>query len=545
MALSAALACAGTLTIGACLPGAGPALLPNEDGGDPSNTDLTGDSGLARSDVDLGDPFALEGVTPSHGPFTGGTRANLSGRGFSSKLHVFLGGIEVPPASVLASDPTRAAIVTPPGPPGFVDIRIRDDATAKERVLVKGFYYDAFVVQPDSGATSGGTRITLTGSGTSWSAVGTKVAVGGVPCANVVVGSATRLECVTPAGAPGAKDVTVTTADGKTLQARDAFTYSDSVDGYRGGLSGGAFSGRVRVLAFDAFTGTPIADAKVIAGSSLATAAVQSTANTGVTEFNGLSGSKITVTVGAKCHQPMTYVDVPVDTVTMYLQPVLDPACAEGDPPSTGGGGGKFGGIVDGNLMFPGGAEFQRTGWTTVPAPTRPTERRVAALASLKAHAAAGTFQTASEAEKHGTVGAVALDRHGNLAAATSTGGFNNKPAGRVGDTPILGAGTYARNGVCAVSGTGQGEVFIKRAAAYDVAARMMYAGQSLDAATKALVFDTLAAHKIGAGMVACDASGTIVAPYNTLGMYRGWVMSDGACVVATHAGEFAMGQLS
>ncbi len=173
------------------------------------------------------------------------------------------------------------------------------------------------------------------------------------------------------------------------------------------------------------------------------------------------------------------------------------------------------------------------------------TERRVAALASLKAHAAAGTFQTASEAEKHGTVGAVALDRHGNLAAATSTGGFNNKPAGRVGDTPILGAGTYARNGVCAVSGTGQGEVFIKRAAAYDVAARMMYAGQSLDAATKALVFDTLAAHKIGAGMVACDASGTIVAPYNTLGMYRGWVMSDGACVVATHAGEFAMGQLS
>ncbi|CAN5912866.1 hypothetical protein BH11MYX4_BH11MYX4_09700 [soil metagenome] len=378
LALSAALAIAGVTTLGACLPGAGPALLPEDDGGDPSNTNLGGDSGLSRSDVDLGDPFALEGLTPSHGPFTGGTRASLSGRGFSSKLRVFLGGIEVPPASVLASDPTRAAIVTPAGPPGFVDVRIRDEATAKERTLKNGFYYDAFVVQPDSGATSGGTRITLTGSGTSWSAVGTSVAIGGVPCTSVIVASPTRLECLTAAGAPGAKDVTVATADGKMLQARDAFTYSDSPDGYRGGLSGGALSGRLRVLAFDAFTGTPIVGAKVVAGSSLATGVVQPTAVTGVTEFNGLTGSKVTVTVAAKCHQPMTYVDVPVDTVTVYLAPVLDPACAEGDPPSTGGGGGKFGGIIDGNLMFPGGAEFQRTGWTTVPGPTRPTERRAA-----------------------------------------------------------------------------------------------------------------------------------------------------------------------
>ncbi len=173
------------------------------------------------------------------------------------------------------------------------------------------------------------------------------------------------------------------------------------------------------------------------------------------------------------------------------------------------------------------------------------TERRVAALASLKARAATGTIQMASEAEKHGTVGAVALDLAGNLAAATSTGGFNNKPVGRVGDTPILGAGNYARNGVCAVSGTGQGEVFIKRAAAYDVAARMMYAGQSLEQATKTLVFDTLASHKIGAGMVACDAAGNVFAPYNTLGMYRGWVTADGECTVATHKQEFLLGRLT
>jgi L-asparaginase / beta-aspartyl-peptidase len=164
------------------------------------------------------------------------------------------------------------------------------------------------------------------------------------------------------------------------------------------------------------------------------------------------------------------------------------------------------------------------------------TDRRVRALASLQALARRGTLAQASESDRHGTVGAVALDAHGNLAAATSTGGFNNKPVGRVGDTPIVGAGTYARNGVCAVSCTGQGEIFMRRVAAYDVAARLMYAGQSLQLATDALVFDVLASHRIGAGMVAVDAAGRVVAPFNTIGMARGWITSDDeAAHVATH----------
>lgn len=176
------------------------------------------------------------------------------------------------------------------------------------------------------------------------------------------------------------------------------------------------------------------------------------------------------------------------------------------------------------------------------------TERRVAALASLKARAAQGTIGMASEAEKHGTVGAVALDRQGNLAAATSTGGFNNKPAGRIGDSPIPGAGTWASNGVCAVSGTGQGEIFLRRAAAHDVAARMAYGGQSLDAACDGLIFDTLSSHRIGAGLVACDASGRVVAPYNTRGMYRGWIQlatQHAEVVVATHGDLHSMGPAS
>jgi beta-aspartyl-peptidase (threonine type) len=170
------------------------------------------------------------------------------------------------------------------------------------------------------------------------------------------------------------------------------------------------------------------------------------------------------------------------------------------------------------------------------------TERRKQTLAALKARKAKGTIAMATEAERHGTVGAVALDANGNLAAATSTGGFNNKPAGRVGDTPIVGAGTYARNGVCAVSCTGQGEVFIRRVAAYDIAARMHYAGQTLAQASDAMVFDVLSQHKIGAGLVAVDGDGRVYAPFNTLGMARGWIQADGTMHVATHKDAIKVG---
>jgi hypothetical protein len=373
----------------ACLPGTGPALLPDDAGG--GSVDLGGDDGgFFQTDAGLGDPFAIDGLSPSHGPFNGGTRSRIDGRGFSSKLRVFVGGQEIDSASLLASDPTRAAIIIPPGNPGFVDVKIRDEGTAKERVLKNGFFYDAFFLLPDSGATSGGTRIAVTGSGTHWGA-GTTVSIGGAPCANVVVTSATKLECISPIGSPGAKDVVVATADGQSIQARDAFTYSDSVDGYRGGLSGGALSGRVKVLAFDAMTGMPIPGAFAIAGETLATAKIAKTTGNGVVEIPDIPGTKVTVTVAAKCHSPITFVDVPVDTVTVYLNPVLDPACLDGEPgdlPSRG----RYGGFIDGQLIFPGAGEFERGNWTTVPLPTKPTERRAAYVFDA-ASSATQTFQ--------------------------------------------------------------------------------------------------------------------------------------------------------
>jgi beta-aspartyl-peptidase (threonine type) len=162
-------------------------------------------------------------------------------------------------------------------------------------------------------------------------------------------------------------------------------------------------------------------------------------------------------------------------------------------------------------------------------------ERQRVALARMRAHRAAGTHRAASEAEKHGTVGAVALDSGGHLAAATSTGGFTDKPVGRVGDSPIIGAGTYARDGACAVSGTGAGEFFIRHVVGHEIASRMRYLGEDLETAARQVVMEDLAPHRIGAGLVAIDGTGRVVTPYNTKGMFRGWVTPAGAIHVATH----------
>lgn len=147
-----------------------------------------------------------------------------------------------------------------------------------------------------------------------------------------------------------------------------------------------------------------------------------------------------------------------------------------------------------------------------------------------------------SEAEKHGTVGAVALDDAGNIAAATSTGGYTNKRAGRVGDTPVFGAGTYAGNGEVAVSCTGLGEYFIRRGTAHDIAARMRYRGDALAIAAQAAI-DELTADGCGAGLIAVDSLGNIAMPHNTDGMYRGTVLADGTLSVGIYADDFAVVQ--
>jgi beta-aspartyl-peptidase (threonine type) len=132
---------------------------------------------------------------------------------------------------------------------------------------------------------------------------------------------------------------------------------------------------------------------------------------------------------------------------------------------------------------------------------------------------------------KIGTVGAVACDINGNVATATSTGGMTNKLYGRIGDTPIIGAGTYADNSTCAVSCTGHGEFFMRFVTAYDVAAQMKYQGLSvIEAARNSVKY----LRQIGGegGLIAVDYKGNITLPFNSEGMYRGWIAPDGEPVV-------------
>lgn len=125
---------------------------------------------------------------------------------------------------------------------------------------------------------------------------------------------------------------------------------------------------------------------------------------------------------------------------------------------------------------------------------------------------------------RKGTVGAVALDINGNLAAATSTGGMVYKKYGRIGDSPIIGAGTYANNESCAVSCTGHGEYFIRNSVAFDVSARMLYLGETVDQAAGYIINEKLKTQGATGGLIALDKDGNISMPFNTSGMFRGYV---------------------
>ena len=137
--------------------------------------------------------------------------------------------------------------------------------------------------------------------------------------------------------------------------------------------------------------------------------------------------------------------------------------------------------------------------------------------------------------KKFGTVGAVALDVHGNIAAATSTGGMTNKEFGRVGDTPIIGAGTYANNKTCAISCTGHGELFIRAVTAYDVSCLMEYKGLSLEEAMNVVVHDKLIKIEGEGGMIGVDAKGNTAMVFNSEGMYRAFKKSTGEEVIAIY----------
>lgn len=169
------------------------------------------------------------------------------------------------------------------------------------------------------------------------------------------------------------------------------------------------------------------------------------------------------------------------------------------------------------------------------------TEHRRRALEKAQRAEAEKTLQSKTHAQEaamyFGTVGAVALDRHGHIAAATSTGGMTNKKWGRIGDAPVIGAGTWADER-CGVSGTGWGEFYIRNAAAHDICARVAYRGDSLAVAADEVINKIIPAAGGDGGAIALDRDGNIAMPFNSGSMFRGWIKPDGSRGTAIHEAD-------
>jgi len=323
-------------------------------------------------------PHAVLGVNPPRGSFAGGGLALISGNGFAGNSRVWFGEVELERSAVVPIDPRRIQVTVPPGHTGAVDVAVqngRDESTFA--VLTGGYTYDQFYASPDSGPTSGGTQITLYGDGTRWNDA-TEVTIDQKPCVVNEVVSKTELRCTTPAGTPGSKSIRVSTSVDEDVL--DAFVYSNSDNGFKGGLSGNALKDNLRVLVLDNLTAEGLPGATVIVGSDAATADVLETDSSGVAVDSkpGL-GPKRSVTIARKCYQPQTFVDVDVDTVTAFLDPILAPGCVppSGDLPASGGNG-VYAASVSGEVVWPTSAEFKRDGWLNVPEPKSKDEQYVA-----------------------------------------------------------------------------------------------------------------------------------------------------------------------
>lgn len=332
------------------------------------------------------DPNALFGIEPAHGSFRGGQLALIRGSGFSSEVRVWFGDVEVPAEQVTATRADRVQVTVPPGTPGSVTVSTQnggDEST--RRALDAAYVYDAFFASPDRGSTGGGDVITLEGLGTAWDET-TTVSIDQASCEVLEVrgapGGPQSLDCRVPAGAEGQRGVSVVTGD-RVDTVLGAFNYEPG-PALVGGLGGAPLAGRLDVRVTGP-GGSPVPEAYVILGEELDLATlgepgalVQQTGAAGEAEFEGVL-EPVLVTIAARCFQPRSFVDVPVDSVRVELQPIASPDCGDAQ-------GGFFGGAptppvsIRGELVWQGGVEFQRAGWTNVPIPAHPGERRAAYL---------------------------------------------------------------------------------------------------------------------------------------------------------------------
>jgi hypothetical protein len=370
--------CAGSMVVVGCAPPA----LPTADSSsetDAASADAPLVTDVVRREASRPTNPILLAVRPDHGPFTGGNTAVLRGSNFREGMTVRFGDAMVQPRFQRLVDANRVEVGVPGGMPGTVDVVVEGEGFRTR--LPMAYTYDSFYVDPGTGSIAGGTRITLKGQGTNWTAA-TTVQIDGSPCANVTFVSPSEVTCSVPAHAQGSVPVTVTTgADSTTVS--DAFTYYEASDPNSGGFGGGSIRGSINVAVINYLSGDAIPNAVVYLGD-----APQPPPQSGLTNMRGqvtLSApdlrGPLSITASARCFASSTFVSIDGRDATIFLIPYLGRVpgidCGMGMPPAGEPPPPVFAATIEGQLVWAGAREFGPNRWDNIPFP-RANERRVA-----------------------------------------------------------------------------------------------------------------------------------------------------------------------
>ena len=338
------------------------------DGDSDADTDADGD---ADGDEDS-DVLDLRTVSPDHGPVVGGTPVELRGAGFTGAITVRIGGRLVDPVDVTIVDDHRIIAVTPAGDLGPADVEVERDEDGQPAVLLGGFTYDDFYVDPGRGSIAGGTRVTILGAETTFDAADA-VFFAGRLATDIVIVSGTQIDCRTPPGEEGTADVTIS-GPGGNHSVEDGFLYYNAADPFGGGLGGGPLRGTMNVTVLSAQGFLPVPEAFVILGTDGGTQYQGLTDGNGQITFSGddLEGRQL-LSTSKEGFAASSIVEFDATDVTILLFPIPDPQ--PGPPPP-----GRYAANVRGELLFFSDVE---PGWTNVPDP-RGNEEKVAYVFTSK-----------------------------------------------------------------------------------------------------------------------------------------------------------------
>jgi hypothetical protein len=343
---------------------------------------ISGDGPRIRREaaVPAANPTLLA-VRPDHGPFTGSNTVTLRGSNFVDGLVVKFGDAMVQPRFQRIVDSNRIEVAVPSGAPGVVDVVLERSDGFRSR-LPMAYTYDSFYVDPPTGSIAGGTRITVKGQNTNWTAAST-VMVDTTPCGSLRFVSPSEIQCTVAAHAQGDVPVTVTTGAESTTVA-DAFNYYEAADPNNGGFGGGAIIGSINVAVLDLLSGDAIPGAFVFLGDNPQVAPPSS----GPTNERGqvtLSApdlrGPVTITASAHCHASSTFVSIDGRDATIFLIPFLARVpgvdCGMGPPDGGPPRPPVFAATIEGQLVWAGAREFGPNRWDNIPF-ARANERRVA-----------------------------------------------------------------------------------------------------------------------------------------------------------------------